>query len=76
MESGSECLAQSGQNEVTVVPFANALCNDLAGHEIFDARDIPTGATILKVSQIAAPYLMWIGNCEVFQQVFVGVKRC
>jgi hypothetical protein len=55
------------------VAFAESVAHDLARGDILNGNQIPLGATILDLAQVAAPHLMRLGL--VFLPVLLMVAR-
>ena len=53
--------------------LAETFGQDLACGKVFDGRQIPDRAPILKAAQVTAPHLMRLGDRQIDQQVVVAV---
>lgn len=73
-ETGCQGLLEGGEYQLTVVVFADAVGDDLAGSNIFNAGQIPDCSLIDQTADITAPDLMRLGDgVEVFEQIAIGM---
>src|SRR5690606_35544215 len=49
---------------------------DLACGKVYDGRQIPDGAPILKAAQVTAPHLMRLSDRQIARQVVIAVMGC